>query len=362
MGIGMVCDALFSDFDNDGWQDLVLVGEWMTPTFLKNVNGQFKYVNVGSNVSEKVGWWTSISSGDFDNDGDVDYIAGNLGLNSFYKTSPQFPVNIYGKDFNSDGNFDAITTVFLPSSPQDHSPKEYPAHVRDDMTKQMISFKSKFQNYRSYANGTWAQMFSSDDLKDAVKLQANYFDNAFIRNDGDGKFEVISLPVNAQFACINGMVTEDINDDGNLDVVLNGNDYGTDVSIGRYDACNGLTLLGDGKGNFTPQSILQSGIYIPGNGKALVKLTSASNEYLVASSENKGPLKMFKLREQTSLLHLTPGEISMMINYKDGKRQKVESGYGSSFLSQSGRFLKVNSLMSSIQIQDSRGRQRIVKF
>ncbi len=357
-GIGLICDALFSDFNNDGWQDLVLVGEWMAPIFLKNEKGVFENISEGTGLNQKSGWWTSISSGDFDNDGDIDYIAGNLGLNSFYKASQQYPVSIYGKDFNADGNYDAITTVFLPASQSDTTLQEFPYALRDDITKQMISFKSKFQNYKSYATATWGQIFSSAELKGALKLQANFFKNALIQNQGNDKFQIYDLPVNTQFSCINGIVVDDINADGNLDLIINGNDYGTDVTVGRYDGCNGQILLGDGKNNFVPQSILSSGIYIPGNAKALVKVSSFSNEYLIASSQNRGPLQTFQLRQKSNIVKLLPDEISVLISFKNKGKQKLELGYGTSSLSQSGRFIKTNPLMYSLKIINAVGKSR----
>lgn len=360
INIGLVCDAIWTDFDNDGWQDLVLAGEWMPVTFLKNNKGLFENITNASGVSNKVGWWTSITSVDIDNDGDMDYIAGNLGLNSFYTASEQYPVSIYAKDFNNDGNYDAIPTLYLPTSQEDTTRKEYPAQVRDDIVKQMISFRSKFQNYKSYANATFDSMFTKEELNGALKLQANYFSNSLLKNMGNGKFEMIALPMEVQYSCINGMVAEDFDGDGNMDVVFIGNDYGTEVNVGRYDACNGLLLKGDGHGKFLPRSILQSGIFIPGNAKALVKLRSSSGKCLLAASQNKGPLKVFQLKAPCKTLSLDPLDISAIISYKNGRQQKREIGYGTSFLSQSGRFLNVDSTVASVEIKNTKGEFRTV--
>jgi hypothetical protein len=359
---GLVCDAIWTDFDNDGWQDLVLTGEWMPVKFLKNNRGSFNDISSETGIANKVGWFTSLLPGDFDNDGDMDYMVGNLGQNSFYRASDKYPVRIYAKDFNSDGNYDAVPTLYLPTSHENPERKEYPGQVRDDMAKQMIFFKSKFQNYKSYATATFDQMFTKEEMQGALKLKANYFSNSLIKNVGNGKFAIVPLPLPVQYSCINGMVAEDFDGDGNLDVVMNGNDYSTEVTVGRYDACNGLLLKGDGKGNFIPQTILQSGVFIPGNGKALVKLRSSNGNCLLAASENKGPLKIFALKRNIKTLSLQPFDVSATVVYENGNRQKREVNYGSSFLSQSGRFININNKIKSVEIKDSKGMVRNVKL
>ena len=170
---------------------------------------------------------------------------------------------------------------------------------------------------------------------------------------------MIPLPKEAQFSALNGMVVDDFDGDGNLDVLINGNDFGTDVSIGRYDALNGLLLKGDGAGGFTPLPILQSGIYIPGDGKALVKLRGASGSYLLAASQNKNVLKLYERRARAQIIiPVGPDDVSASIRLKNGRIRKEEFYCGSSFLSQSARFLLADTNMVSIEITDSRGRRR----
>jgi hypothetical protein len=359
---GLVCDALWTDFDNDGWQDLVVVGEWMPITFLKNNQGIFKQTESASSIASKKGWWTSIVPGDFDNDGDMDYVAGNLGLNSFYKATDQYPAHIYAKDFDKNGNFDAIPTLFLPTSHLDTQRLEYAVHTRDDMAKQIISFKSKYQDYKSYATAPFQKMFTKQEMDGVLKLQATYFKNSFIRNDGNGNFSITALPVSTQFSCLNGMLAEDFDGDGNLDILAVGNDYGTEVSVGRYDACNGLFLRGDGKGNFLQTSILQSGWFISGNAKALVKLKSSNGKCLIAASQNKDKLKIYELKRRSTYVPLQTNDASALIYYKSGTMQKRELNYGASFLSQSARFLNVDSTVSKIVLNDSKGNSRTLSY
>ena len=271
-------------------------------------------------------------------------------------------MKIYAKDFDDNGSYDAIPTIFLPSSQADTTKKEYPVHTRDDMIKQIIGTRSKFKNYKSYAIAPFSEMFNTEDLKGALMLQANQFNNSYIKNLGGGKFAISPLPSVAQYSCMNGMLAEDFDGDGNLDLLINGNDYGTEVSVGRYDACNGIFMKGDGQGNFTPQSILQSGWFIPGNGKALIKFKNSGGEVLVAASQNKGPLKVYGLTKKLKTIELNSLDASATIIYKNGKSRLVNADYGSSFLSQSGRFLNIDDNVASVEIKDFAGNIRTIKL
>ena len=356
LNIGLVCDAVFSDFDNDGWSDLVLAGEWMPVTFLKNEKGVFKNISEASGTNDKTGWWNTIAPGDFDSDGDIDYMVGNLGSNSFYRASKKYPVFITAKDFDGNGSYDAIPSVFLPD--QKGEKNEFPAHIRDDMVKQIIGMRIKFQNYKSYAVATMDEILPPDQRGGALRLSVNTLQSSYLRNDGNGKFTISPLPVQAQVSVLNGMTVEDFDGDGNLDVVINGNDFGTEVSVGRYDALNGLLLRGDGKGNFRALSILESGVYIPGNGKALVKLRGRDGKYLMAASQNRGNLQLYSLKKNTKSLRVQFDDVSAIVKFKNGKVQKRELYYGASFLSQSSRFLSVDDQVTSVDVTNTKNETR----
>ena len=354
--IGLVCDAVPTDFDGDGWEDMILVGEWMDIRFFKNEKGLFKDITSSSGLGSQKGWWNSIAPGDFDNDGDMDYLIGNVGQNSFYKASPRYPAAIYAKDFNKDGNFDAIPSLYLQDEKGER--KEYPAQTRDDLIKQMISMRARFKTYKSFALATMDQVLTPEERKDALVLKATNLNSCWLKNLGGSRFELVPLPVQAQLSVINGMSVQDFDGDGNLDVILNTNDYGTDVFIGRYDALNGLYLKGDGKGNFIPYTMAQSGVCIPGNGKGLVTVAGAGNRLLVLAGQNRGPLKAFQVNHRGKLIPAGPLDRSALIRYRNGTVQKREINYGSSFLSQSGRYIWVDDLVQSVEITDSRGRKR----
>jgi len=363
INIGLSCDAVFSDYDNDGWPDLVLAGEWMPLTFLHNEKGKFVNKTSDTGIAGNSGWWNSIAPGDFDNDGDIDYVVGNLGLNSLYRASVKMPVSIRAKDFDNNGSYDAIPSLFLPADLQKGAPfLEFPAHGRDDMIKQMIGTRVEFQNYKSYAVAVIDTLLSAEKMKDAVKLSANYLASAYIHNDGNGHFSIKELPLQAQLSVLNGMVADDFDGDGNLDVVMNTNDYGTDPTVGRYDALNGLVLRGDGNGGFTSLSILQSGIYINGAGKGLAKLKGTNNNYLLAATQNKGPLQIYKCKQPVKLVPAEPRDAFAVLEFANGKKQKVECYYGASFLSQSSRFFSIPKNVRSCTITDIQGKTRNVSM
>ena len=359
--IGLVCDALSTDFDNDGWPDLILAGEWMPLTFFKNEKGVFKNVTQNTGIANQVGWWNTIAPGDFDQDGDIDYIVGNLGRNSLYKASNEYPVSIYAKDFDHNGSYDAFPALYFPESQIDQTKKNFPAQTREDIVKQMISMRSKYQNFKSFATTTIDQLFSAEQMKDALVLKANNLSSSYLKNEGNGKFTLSSLPIQAQFSVLNGIVVDDFDGDHYLDVLINGNDYGTEVNVGRYDALNGLMLKGNGNGDFVAQSILESGIFIPGNGKALVKLKTKSGKYMLAAAQNRGALKVFELKRHVDIVNAAPTDVSATIRYKDGSSSMQEFYYGSSFLSQSARFLCIDSRVLTVTFTDSKGAIRKIK-
>jgi ASPIC and UnbV/FG-GAP-like repeat len=352
--IGLVCDAVFTDFNNDGWPDLVLAGEWMPVTFLENEKGVFKNVTPGTGLDQVKGWWNSIAAGDFDNDGDIDYVVGNLGLNSFFKANDQFPVRAYAKDFDKNGIYDLITSVYLKD--KDGKMQEFPADSRDDLLKQVNAFRRLFPTYKDFAVATMNDVLSKQDRDSALILEANEFRTCILRNDGNGKFSLHPLPAAVQFSLVNGMTVDDFDDDGNLDVLITGNDYGTAPVNGRYDAFDGLFLKGDGMGGFKPQTILQSGIFIPGNGKALAEIRGVNGKTVIAATQNRGFIKLFSLRKSAPLVSVHAGETDFMMTLRNGKKRKQEIYYGSSFLSQSGRYVKKTAAVTAIEKRDPDGK------
>ncbi len=359
--IGMVTDALFSDYNGDGKADLILTGEWMPVTFLKNTGSAFSPENTG--VDNHVGWWNSLVAGDFDNDGNMDYIAGNLGLNTNYTASPAEPLNIYAKDWDGNGLLDPL--VFCYMKAPDGSMKPYPMTNKDDMAAQMISVRKKYPTYKSYGAASMDDMFSAKDKEGAMMMKANDMHTSFIHNDGNGKFSIQPLPIQAQEAPVYGMICEDINGDGNPDVLMIGNDYSMEPYSGRQDAFAGLCLQGDGKGNFTPVNLQKSGFFVPGDAKGLATIHTARNEDIIIATQNQDSLLTYR---KTALLNqnitkwipLQSDDFYADITYNDGTERHQEFYYGSTYLSQSSRRLPVEKKASKIVITSFKGIKREV--
>jgi FG-GAP-like repeat len=253
-----------------------------------------------------------------------------------------------------------ITSLYLPDSIG--KMQEFPAQTRDDVLKQMNTLRTRFPTYRSFAVAAMDQVLTESQRQGALILAANDLATCLLRNDGNGRFTRIGMPVEAQLSVINGMVAADFDGDGKLDVAMNGNDYGTEISVGRYDAMNGLYLRGDGKDGFSAPSILQSGLFIPGNGKALVQLRSAGGKYLLAAGQNRGPLKIFERTRSFRSLSLEPSDAEVLIHFQDGHTRREECYYGSSFLSQSGRFIDLSDQVLSVEVTDSKGTKRVIHY
>ncbi len=353
--IGMISDALWSDFDNDGKLDLVLCGEFMPITFLKNMGNTF--IKIDTDIKNNIGLWNSLAALDIDNDGDMDYVAGNAGLNSFYKGTTAQPFEIYAADFDKNGSYDAIPFLHLKDNKGQIN--QYPSFTRDDVVKQLIRVKGEYPTYKDFAKASLNDILKTDERKNSLIVSANTFTTSIIKNIGNGTFEIIPLPYQAQWSSVFGIIADDFNGDGFEDILLNGNDYGIETSTGQNDAMNGLLLLGDGKFNFTAQTMLQAGITIPSNGKALVKL-KVGNNYVIAASQNQAPLEIFGLRNNVKMIPLLANENIAIIYLKSGQVRKEEYYFGSSFLSQGGRYVMMHDKIKKIEITNIRGEKRII--
>lgn len=284
--IGMVTDALWTDFTNDGIVDLILVGEFMGIQAFENTNGKLTPLSGSSGLEKSKGWWNTIKQGDFDNDGDLDYIAGNFGLNSQLKASLEEPVQLYVKDFDDNGSLDPILCSYVMG-------ESYPVFSKDDLIGQLPQLKRKYVNYSDYANQKITDIFTMEELSDASVLEAQTFATSYIENLGNNHFRISPLPAQAQFSPVYGILVQDFNLDGNLDVLMAGNFFGTRVKYGRYDANKGLILLGDGKGNFSVASNEESGLDIDGEIRDIATVKRADSTQLMIFSRNDDFVKTY---------------------------------------------------------------------
>jgi len=354
--IGLVCEGLWTDFNNDDWMDLVVVGEWMPVQFFKNENG--KLTKTTTQLDELKGFWNSIVAADFDKDGDTDYIGGNLGLNTLNKPSDEEPLGIFAKDFDGNEGYDAVPTAYFPD--RQGVEREFPYFNRLDIEKQMVYVKDKFPYHKDFGVATIDEVLSPEQKEGALILRANYSKTSYIENKGDGTFEIHALPMEAQLAPVFGMLAEDYNQDGHLDVLLTGNDFGTEIAKGRYDALNGLLLLGDGTGNFKPVDLSKAGFFVPGDGKSLVQLQGADGQTLVAAGQNKAQLKIFQAQQKAArTVPLQAQDAYAVVHVPEGVYRQ-EFYYGNTFLSQSARRFAVPASAQKVEIVDFQGNKREV--
>jgi hypothetical protein len=347
--LGMVTAALWTDFDDDGWQDLIVVGEFMPVTFFKNNKGTLTDITGQTGLKNTHGWWNGISTGDFDNDGDSDYILGNLGLNSRFKATAQEPLCIYANDYDKNGQIDPVMCYYIDG-------ENYVAHSRNDLIDQINAMRSRFRNYSDYANATFEESFLKEEIATAHVVKSETFANSYLENLGGGKFRLSELPRAAQIAPMYGMLVGDYNGDRNLDLLAVGNFYSGEVFSGRYDASIGWLLAGNGKGGFDPMVVDKSGFFVIGDAKGLVNLYDGAQELMVVS-RNDAELKTFTRTVSNKTYLPKPDEIAAIVLYNDGKLQKLAFPYGSGYLSQPSRRFQIPSDAVSVKIIDDKGHQ-----
>ena len=251
---GLVTAASFSDIDNDGWKDLVVVGEWMPIKIFKNKKGKFKDVSASMGMEKTTGWWFSVASGDFDNDGDEDFVLGNLGLNYKYKSSEDTTFDIYWNDFDKNNKNDIVLSYY-------NDGEKYPVRGRECSSQQIPTIKAKYKNYESFANATLVDIYTEEDLEASLHYQVNTFATIYLENNGS-EFIIHELPNFAQLSSVNQIIPFDYDKDGNLDVILGGNLFGSEVETPRNDAGKGMFLKGDGQGNFEAIPFKDSGLFL----------------------------------------------------------------------------------------------------
>jgi hypothetical protein len=275
---GMMTDAVWLDFTGDGRLDLVTAGEWMPLQFFVNDGARLRNVTAATGLGPMRGWWFSLATGDFNHDGRPDLVAGNLGLNSPFRTSPTSRFGVYAADFTGNQTTDVVLT-------QERDGTDYPVFGLAKLGPAIYTLDLRFPTYAAFAEAAIPQIFTPAQLQQAVHYQVDTFASMALTNTGDGTFTATPLPPLAQISPIRQLLAHDVDGDGHLDLLAAGNLYHTEPNTPRADAGNGLWLRGDAQGAFTPVPPLVSAFLAPREVTALALLpTPTGTAVLVANN------------------------------------------------------------------------------
>ncbi|MBD2751976.1 VCBS repeat-containing protein [Spirosoma sp. BT704] len=261
--LGMVSDAAVLDIDKDGWQDVVIVGEWMPVTVLLNHEGKLSSTNIKA-YENLAGWWNRVEKADLDGDGDEDLVVGNLGLNTQIRANEEQPATLTYDDFDQNGTLDFFMSYVVQG-------KTYPAYSRDEICEQVPSLRKRFTTYKAYANATIENCFDEQQLRQAKTKQITELQTLVLENK-DGDFVPRSLPLAAQYAPVFGILADDFDHNGTTDLLLMGNNSRMRLRIGKVDANHGLVLSNKGKWQFDEISSSKTGLYVRGDVRDVKKV------------------------------------------------------------------------------------------
>jgi enediyne biosynthesis protein E4 len=285
--VGMIRDMQWADVNGDGKKDIILAGDWMRLRIFINTGSGFteKKDAFGSELTE--GWWNCLAAGDFDGDGDIDFVAGNLGLNSRLKATDKRPVDLYVNDFDLNGSAEQILCYR-------EGDKSLPFLLKHDLVKQIPALDKKYPKYDMYKNQQITDIFTPEQLKNAIHLSARTFETSLFINDGKGVFTRKALPDEVQFSPVYSALSGDYDGDGKTDILLGGNLYNVKPELGRYDASYGAMLHNNGKGEFTYIPARVAGFRLDGEIRDLKEINTPSGKIIVAARSSM-PLQLMKV-------------------------------------------------------------------
>jgi len=282
MGLGMITDAAWMDFDGDNAPDLVVVGDWMPVKIFLNKNGTLVDNGGQAGLEKSNGWVNALATGDFNEDGLIDLVLGNHGINSRFRASDTEPLSLYINDFDKNGTVEQILTRFDRG-------KELPFIMRTDLLMQIPTLKKKYLRFGNYTGQGIADIFSDEQMANTFVLKAFDLTTRLLINKGNGTFESSPLPLEAQFAPVYAILAEDFDGDGHLDILLGGNQYRAKPETGIYDASYGLLLKGDGKGGFESTKPNVSGVMLKGQIRSFGKITVGKQRMVIVGKNNEKP-------------------------------------------------------------------------
>ncbi len=292
---GLINAVVWTDIDNDKKPDLIIAGDWMPIRIFKNNGTEFTEITDQSGMKDMSGFWRTITVADIDHDGDLDIIAGNLGLNNPYHITALQPAQLMAKDFDGNGIVEPIFCYYIKDNTGQY--KLSSGISRDHWAMQMPSIKKIFDKNESYAKASMEETFTKDMMEGAMVLDCKESRSGYFENDSKGKFIFHPFPAMAQIAPVNSIVCTDVNGDGNADLMLAGNEYQAGVGSGRYDASYGLMLAGDGKGGFNVVLPVSSGLILDGDVKDL-KVIEAANQKILLAAVNDNKMKAFSVKNK----------------------------------------------------------------
>ena len=288
--IGMVTDAVWADLDGDKQAELIVVGEWMPITIFKKTNGQYQNASTSYLSAPSQGWWNTIHATDYDQDGDMDLIVGNLGLNYKFKASDDQPFTVYADDFDQNGTND----IFLAKYEDD---RMVPVRGKECTAQQIPSLNTKFKSYTKFADADIHQILDGKTKK-ALKYEANLFASVFLENR-EGVLQIKPLPAEAQFSTINGIISNDFNQDGQQDLLMAGNRFETEVETTRSDSSPGTLFMQKGQGDWYALPPSKSGFFVPYNVKVIQKISLGPANHRktgILVGVNDGQLLLYELQ------------------------------------------------------------------
>jgi len=294
---GMITAAVWMDLNNDRQPDLVLAGEWMPLRFFQNDHGRLHEITSTTSPPNMHGMWRSLIAADVDGDGDLDLVAGNLGNNCDYHTTPSTPMELFAADIDGNGIIDPVLFYYIMDP--DGTRRSYPAYSRSQLAMQVPAVKKRFLLYEDYATAGFTDIFPKKSKSDVTSFYCDETGSCWLENTGNGKFIKHPLPVQAQFAPVNAIICDDLDNDGYKDLLLAGNDYQTDVITGRYDASYGCFLKGSPNSNpnkkFTYIPPTKTGLLLNGDIKNMALIRQANGEKLILAAANDDSLRAFRI-------------------------------------------------------------------